>query len=143
MKPAQGSRVDSWKAIAEYLGRNVRTATRWADERGLPVHRVPGGKRGAVFAFTAEVDAWLLSQGSAERGAVAEGYKELGGLHPGNAREDSPKWALRLRQLSQWRFALPVLLLLLVIAGVAVALRPKISHASQLFLIRYGADTLE
>ena len=62
MRPAQLGRLDAWKGIAEYLGRNVRTATRWAAERGLPVYRVPGGKRGAVFAFAAEIDAWLVSQ---------------------------------------------------------------------------------
>src|SRR5581483_4632343 len=62
MTPPQGSRLDSWKEIAEYLSRNVRTVTRWADERGLPIHHVPGGKRGHVFAFTSELDAWLLSQ---------------------------------------------------------------------------------
>jgi hypothetical protein len=62
MHPAQPRRLDSWKSIAEYLGRNVRTATRWAAERGLPVRRVPGGKRGAVFAFAEEIDAWLVSQ---------------------------------------------------------------------------------
>lgn len=62
MPPAQPRRLDSWKSIADYLGRNVRTATRWAAERGLPVRRVPGGKRGAVFAFAAEIDAWLVRQ---------------------------------------------------------------------------------
>jgi TolB-like protein/Flp pilus assembly protein TadD len=54
-------RLDSWKAIADYLGRSVRTAVRWADERGLPVHHVPGGKRHAVFSFTNEIDDWLMS----------------------------------------------------------------------------------
>jgi len=60
--PAQGPRLDSWKAIAAHLGRNVRTATRWAEERGMPVHRVPGGKRQAVFAYAQEIDAWLTSR---------------------------------------------------------------------------------
>lgn len=69
MHPAQPGRLDSWKAIAEYLGRNVRTVTRWADERGMPVHRVPGGKRGAVFGFTEEIDAWLAN--SPQSGASA------------------------------------------------------------------------
>src|ERR1700675_4604630 len=62
MHPAQGPRLDSWKAIADYLDRNVRTVTRWGDERGLPIHRVPGGKRQAVFAYTYEIDAWLVSR---------------------------------------------------------------------------------
>src|SRR5215469_6726898 len=64
MKPASGSRLDSWKSIAEYCQRDVRTVTRWADERGMPVHRVPGGKRGGVFAFVEEIDGWMVSQGS-------------------------------------------------------------------------------
>lgn len=53
-----GTRLDSWKEIAQYLGRDVRTVIRW-EERGLPVHRVPGGKSSRVFAFTGELDAWL------------------------------------------------------------------------------------
>jgi len=62
LQSRQGSRLDSWKEIADYLGRNVRTVTRWADERGLPIHRVPGGKRRVVFAYKDEVDAWLNSR---------------------------------------------------------------------------------
>src|SRR5262249_57525627 len=54
-------RLDSWKEIAAHLGRNERTAIRW-EKRGLPVHRVPGGQRQAVFAYTEEIDAWLVSQ---------------------------------------------------------------------------------
>ena len=54
-------RLDGWKAIANYLGRERTTAIRWANERGLPVHRVPGGKTGTVYALHAELDAWLAS----------------------------------------------------------------------------------
>ncbi|HET9282769.1 MAG TPA: hypothetical protein VFR24_12475 [Candidatus Angelobacter sp.] len=59
-------RLDSWKEIAEYLKRDVRTAIRWEKDRGLPVHRVPGGKRQAVFAYPDEINAWLGKTGSAE-----------------------------------------------------------------------------
>ncbi len=52
-------RIDSWKEIAAYLGRDARTAIRWEKERGLPVHRVPGGQRQAVFAYRHELEAWL------------------------------------------------------------------------------------
>jgi TolB-like protein len=55
----KGQRLDSWKAIARYVGRDVRSAQRWERERGLPVHRVPGEKGGSVFAYAAELDAWL------------------------------------------------------------------------------------
>jgi Tol biopolymer transport system component len=54
-------RLDSWKEIATHLGRDVRTVIRW-EKKGLPVHRVPGGKRQAVFAYTEEIDAWLVSR---------------------------------------------------------------------------------
>ncbi len=57
--PSTNGRIDSWKGIAAYLGRDIRTAIRWEKERDLPVHRVPGGKRHAVYAFPHEIDAWL------------------------------------------------------------------------------------
>jgi eukaryotic-like serine/threonine-protein kinase len=54
-------RLDSWKEIAAYLSRDVRTVIRWEKERGLPIHRVPGGKKNTVFAFTEKLDSWLLT----------------------------------------------------------------------------------
>lgn len=54
-----GRRLDSWKAIAEYLGRDVRSVQRWERGLGLPVHRVSGEKGGVVFAFTGELERWL------------------------------------------------------------------------------------
>lgn len=57
--PTQGQRLDSWKEIAAFLGRGERTVKRWETERGLPVHRVPGGGRSAVFAYTKELSEWL------------------------------------------------------------------------------------
>ena len=52
-------RLESWKEIAAYLGREVRTVQRWAAERGLPVHHLPGGVRPRVFSVASELDAWL------------------------------------------------------------------------------------
>lgn len=54
-----GNRLDSWKQIAAYLGRDVRTVQRWAHERRLPVHRLPGGDRPRVFGLEGELDEWL------------------------------------------------------------------------------------
>ena len=59
MQDRTTDRLDSWKVIAEYLGRYVRTVIRWEKERGLPVHRIPGERGHGVFALRAEVDAWL------------------------------------------------------------------------------------
>ncbi len=57
--PLSGKRLDSWKEIASFFGRAERTVKRWETERGLPVHRVPGGGRSAVFAYTNELAGWL------------------------------------------------------------------------------------
>jgi TolB-like protein len=56
-------RLESWKEIAAYLGREIRTVQRWAAERELPVRHLPGGIRPRVFSTTSELDAWLR-QGS-------------------------------------------------------------------------------
>ncbi len=50
--------LNSWKEIASYLGRGVRTVQRW-ETLGLPVRRPHGHSRSPVFAFTRDLDAWL------------------------------------------------------------------------------------
>src|ERR1700685_3842549 len=62
-EPLAGKRLDSWKEIAAFLERAERTVKRWETERGLPVHRVPGGGRSAVFAYSNELADWLQGQG--------------------------------------------------------------------------------
>ena len=54
-----GRRLDSWKEIAAFFGRDERTVRRWEKESALPVHRVPGGAKGRVFAYATELDLWL------------------------------------------------------------------------------------
>ncbi len=51
-------RLDSWKEIAAYLGRGVRTVQRWEREEGLPVHRLAHEKRGSIYARRDELAAW-------------------------------------------------------------------------------------
>ena len=53
------NRLDSWKAIATYLERDVRTVQRWERLQALPVHRIPGGPKAGVYAFRSELDIWL------------------------------------------------------------------------------------
>lgn len=65
------TRLNSWKEIAEYVGRNVRTVIRWEQEGGLPVHRVPVGHRRAVFAYRHEIDHWLQNGFTMADGAAA------------------------------------------------------------------------
>jgi len=52
-------RLDGWKAIAAHFGRDRTTVIRWAAERAMPIHRIPGGTRGSVYALTEELDDWL------------------------------------------------------------------------------------
>jgi tetratricopeptide (TPR) repeat protein len=58
---APNRRLDSWKEIAAFFDRDERTVKRWEKERLLPVHRLPGGARARVFAFTVELESWMHS----------------------------------------------------------------------------------
>ncbi len=51
-------RLDSWKEIATYLRREVRTVQRWEKSANLPVHRLQIEKQSAVYAYKSELDAW-------------------------------------------------------------------------------------
>src|SRR5229473_6381462 len=55
---SRGRRLESWKEIAAYLGRDVTTARRWEKHEGLPVYRLLHHKLGSVYAYAAELDAW-------------------------------------------------------------------------------------
>jgi tetratricopeptide (TPR) repeat protein len=59
--PTANRRLDSWKEIAAFFDRDERTVKRWEKERSLPVHRLPGGSRARVFAFSDELSRWMHS----------------------------------------------------------------------------------
>lgn len=56
--PPDDDQLDSWKAIALYLKRDVTTVRRWEKKEGLPVHRHLHDRQGTVYAFKSELDAW-------------------------------------------------------------------------------------
>ena len=56
-RPAN-DRLDSWKEIAAYLKKEVRTVQRWEKNLDLPVRRLAHGKQGSVFAYKSDLDAW-------------------------------------------------------------------------------------
>lgn len=58
---ASPDRIDGWKSIGAHFGRDRTTAIRWARERALPVHRMPGGKNATVYALRHELDRWAES----------------------------------------------------------------------------------
>jgi len=51
--------LNSWKEIANYMNRGVRTVQRWETDLGLPVRRPPAGCKNAVIAFRSDIDRWL------------------------------------------------------------------------------------
>src|ERR1700689_788162 len=56
--PGTSRRLDTWKEIGAFFGRDERTVKRWEITRGLPVHRVPGAGRANVYANTDELAEW-------------------------------------------------------------------------------------
>ena len=56
--PPASERLDSWKEIAAYLKREVRTVQRWEKREGLPVYRHLHSERGTVYAYRSQLDAW-------------------------------------------------------------------------------------
>lgn len=60
-----------WKRIAGYLEVTRRTAQRFEKEHQLPIHR-PGGRGSSVYAYTAELDAWIQRGGMTGGGGSAQ-----------------------------------------------------------------------
>jgi hypothetical protein len=56
----KGSVLNTWKEIANYLGRGVRTVQRYEADLDLPVRRFSGKMRTSVMALPQDLDAWLL-----------------------------------------------------------------------------------
>jgi TolB-like protein len=71
-RPVSRERLDSWKEIAGYLKRSVRTLRRWERQEGLPVHRHHHGKQGTIYSFTDEIDIWLKSRSEDRSAASSE-----------------------------------------------------------------------
>lgn len=59
---APSDRLESWKQIAAHLNRSERTVRRWAENEGLPVHRLQHDARDSVYVYTWEMDAWRESR---------------------------------------------------------------------------------
>lgn len=51
--------LTSWKDIARYMGKGVRTVQRWEQDFGLPVRRPMGSSKKAVLARPRDLDAWV------------------------------------------------------------------------------------
>lgn len=78
-----GEVLNSWKEIAAYLGRGVRTVQRWEHDLALPVRRPRGRERSAVIALKADLDRWLhnVPQSSFKDGAPENRSQRKKELH--------------------------------------------------------------
>ena len=126
--PLAGKRLDSWKEIAAFFGRAERTVKRWETERGLPVHRVPGGGRSAVFAYSDELSEWLKGRSQElDSDETASGEIEASGTqavkNEGVRNDGVPRVSPQLRDVestaSRGRFVAWLVPLVLMAALIA------------------------
>ena len=61
--PEESTVLSSWKDIARYMGKGVRTVQRWERHLGLPVRRPNGAlHKSAVLLDRSDLDAWLATR---------------------------------------------------------------------------------
>src|SRR5690348_10025775 len=106
--PDESDRLDSWKEIASYLGREVRTVQGWEKNEGLPIHRHQHARQGSVYAFKTELDAWR------------QGRKVMPADSPA---PDSPPQDATPAAPVRWRPILVIGILIVFIAGFGLILR--------------------
>ena len=102
----KGNILESWKAIAAYLDRNVRTCQLWEHDHGLPVHRLDGSPKARVFAYPVELDRWL--------------HEKLH-EHDRETRPDGMKGRSPLPTLPAWNIGLIAGLAVLAIAAIGTS----------------------
>ena len=51
--------LSSWKEIAHFFGKGVRTVQRWEKTLGLPIHRPAGAPSNVVLARTKDLEEWM------------------------------------------------------------------------------------
>jgi Tol biopolymer transport system component len=84
-------RLESWKEIASYLMRSERTVRRWEETEELPVHRQLHEKRGSVYAYVDELDAWRQSRRLPEPEHTDLPQQQSIDLLNGSTHGDAPK----------------------------------------------------
>ena len=110
--PDPADRLDSWKAVASYLGRSDKTVRRWEEKEGLPIHRLHHDKRGSIYAYKQELDAWWQLR----KPAIEAEDAPAADAGPPPLEPEQPA-AARLRRLA--RLLWPAVVLLLGAALVA------------------------
>lgn len=63
--------LSSWKEIAHFFGKGVRTVQRWEKTLNLPIRRPPGAPSNVVLARTSDLEEWM-QRSAALRGNTEE-----------------------------------------------------------------------
>jgi TolB-like protein/Flp pilus assembly protein TadD len=122
-------RLESWKEIAVYVGRDVTTAQRWEKREGMPVHRHLHDKRGSVYALSSELDAWQKSRSQRlqETGELEEGASKTPVVASIAAEADIRRGGVRAR----WWIAVVGLAAIAVLSVGYVAYRSRAQHSTR------------
>lgn len=62
------ARLDSWKEVAAFFRREVRTVQLWEKSEGLPVRRQYHKKAGSVYAYRHELEGWWIARSASLAG---------------------------------------------------------------------------
>ncbi|MGA8531573.1 MAG: hypothetical protein WB622_17770 [Acidobacteriaceae bacterium] len=65
--------LTSWKDIARYMGKGVRTVQRWEQDFGLPVRRPLRSNKKAILARPSDLDAWVALRCSSRAQQIGDG----------------------------------------------------------------------
>jgi TolB-like protein/tetratricopeptide (TPR) repeat protein len=125
-KPAEPS-LDSWKEIAAYVKRDITTAQRWEKREAMPVHRHVHDKRGSVYAYRSELDAWLRGRALRMEEEEKDGLAEAAADAKDDAKADALPATSRIRL---WLSVGGVAVLALV-AIVFVTIQKRAGDATQ------------
>jgi hypothetical protein len=79
--------LNSWKEIASYLGKGVRTVQRYEQDCALPIRRLPGKPRSSVLALKQELDQWIRNTWGTVAGD--DGSPAVNEIRIGQLREQS------------------------------------------------------
>ncbi|MDQ7248676.1 TPR end-of-group domain-containing protein [Dongia sedimenti] len=99
-------RLNGWKEIGAFFQKNERTVKRW-EQRGLPVHRLPGGANTAVFAYADELESWLNGSRGLPQPEISEPAEPA----------QQPRQKLRLERRGRYLVAAMVAIVLASVLG--------------------------
>jgi hypothetical protein len=118
-------RLDSWKEIAAFLRRDVRTVQRWEKHAGLPVHRHSEARLRTAFAYRSELEAWWRSQAPTITDAASDTvFAALPGTADTPALPIEARSGFRVRTIAMGVGAALVAILIAIVATLRSLDRP-------------------